>query len=81
MHPKLVLKSIILPHFFAFVFYIDLSSIFSRFWRGLGGVWGGQKALKIEIWGVLGGMLFETLFLVIFSSIFVKIDGEKHQDF
>ena len=74
------LLALILPHFFAFVFYIDFSSIFSRFWRGLGGVLGSQKALKIDIWGVLGGMLFETLFSTICPSIFVKIDGEKRQD-
>ena len=64
------------PSFFTSIFH----RFFSRFWRGLGGVLGSQKALKIDIWGVLGAMLFETLFSTICPSIFVKIDGEKRQD-
>ena len=64
------------PSFFTSIFH----RFFSRFWWGLGGVLGSQKALKIDIWGVLGAMLFETLFSTIFPSIFVKIDGEKRQD-
>ena len=47
----------------------------------MGGVWGGQGDPKIEIFGGFGAMLFETLILVMFSSIFAKIDGEKRQDF
>ena len=64
------------PSFFTSIFHW----FFSRFWWGLGGVLGSQKALKIDIWGVLGAMLFETLFSTICPSIFVKIDGEKRQD-
>ena len=65
----------ILPHFFAFVFNIDFSSIFSRFWRGFGRVFGARNGLKIEIFGIFLDMLVETLFLVEFWYIFDKIDG------
>ena len=75
------LLALILPHFFAFVFNIDFSSIFSRFRKGFGRVLGGQNGPKIEIFDVFFGMLFETLFLVNFCLIFEKIDDEKHMEF
>ena len=75
------LLALILLHFFAFFFYIDFLSIFSRFRIGFGRVLGGQSARKIEIFGDFLDMLFETLFLVEFCWISEKIDDEKHMEF
>ena len=71
----------ILPHFFASVFYIDFSLIFSRFRKGFGKDLGGQNGRKIEILTVFGNMLFETLILVEFCLSFDKIEGEKNAVF
>ena len=39
------------------------------------------KGLKIDMFGVLGDMLFETLVAVRFCMFFEKIDDEKHVEF
>ena len=80
-HAKLALKSIILPHFFAFVFYIDFSSIFSRFRKGFGRDLGGPSGPKIEILGAFLDMLFETLILIEFLCFFDETDSETYIDF
>ena len=72
--------ALIFPHFFAFVFNIDFSSIFFRFRKGFGRVLGGQNGPQIEIFGIFLDMLAETLFLVEFCWIFYKIDSQKHRD-
>ena len=75
------LLAFILPHFFASVFYIDFSLIFSRFRKGFGKDLGGQNGRKIETLAVFGNMLFETLILVEFCLSFDKIEGEKKRCF
>ena len=81
MHALGALLALISPHFFAFVVSFDLSSIFSRFWSGLGKVSGGQSGRKINILGVLGRIFLDTLFSIDFRVIFEKIDEEKHMQF
>ena len=75
------LLALILPHFFPFVFYIDFSSIFSRFREGFGKDLGGPSGPKIEILGAFLDMLFETLILIEFLCFFDQTDSEKHIDF
>ena len=75
------LLALILPHFFAFVFNIDFSSIYFRFRKGFGRVLGGQNGPQIEIFGIFLDMLAETLFLVEFRWIIYQIDSQKHRDF
>ena len=42
---------------------------------------GGQSGRKIEILGVSGSILFDTLFSIDFRVIFEKIDEGKHMKF
>ena len=62
-----------------------LASIFQRFfyrfWSGFGRVLGCQSGRKIEILGVFGSILFDTLFSIDFRVIFEKIGAEKHMKF
>ena len=66
---------LILPRFFAFVFNIDFSSIFSRFRNAFGKDLGGQNGPESRVFSIFWDMLVETLFLVEFCVIDDKIDG------
>ena len=56
-------------------------SIWKKFRKGFGRVWGCQNSQKVEILVIFWGMLLETLFLVEFCWIFDKNAREKHMDF
>ena len=73
--------ALILPRFFAFLFNIGFSSIFSRFGKAFGKDLGGPNGPEIRVFGIFWYMLVETLFLGEFCLIFDKIDGSKHRDF
>ena len=63
------------------MFWVGLGTVLGRLRVGFGLVLGGQNGQKIEIFGIVLDMLFETLILVEFCLIFDNFgrgDGEKH---